>query len=172
MSALKKRIIKIAVPVVIVLIVAWRFWPRSFSKLIPYDMELVTYCIANVDIMRVSNGRLNSESYKLDDMVQGDLEKIMELAATSGYRRDFRNLIPFGPRSLSSGKDYDGRAVNIYLFFGTEENEYDDSIHISWTDGQMAIWGVSKYKARIYHPTNSETLDYLVGYLQANGELQ
>ena len=100
------------------------------------------------------------------------LKKIMELLETSKYRRDFRNLIPFWPQSLSSGKYYDGRAVHIYLYFPTAEGEYGDGISISWTGGQMAIWGISKYKARIYHPTDNDTFDYLVGYLQANGILQ
>lgn len=169
---MKKRIITITVLVVVILVVAWRFWPSSFVKLMPYDMESATHCTAIADIMVVSNGRVKSDSYKMEDMSSESLKKIMEFLETSKYRRDFRNLIPFVPQSLSSGKYFDGRAVHIYIYFPTAEGEYGDGINISWTGDQMAIWGISKYKARIYHPTDNETFDYLVGYLQANGVLQ
>lgn len=169
---MKKRIITIAVLVVIALIVAWRFWPRSLAKLVPDNIGEAEYYSAYTSVSGIKGTRPNIDTWLLDNIPQDEFMEIMELLETSGYRSDFRNLLPWGISYVESDKNYDGRFANIHIGF-KEENENVKFVGISFfSSSQVSISGVSRLGSRIYHPTNSATLDYLVGYLQANGELQ
>ena len=168
---MRARIIKIAVVAVIALILLWRFWPHPISKLMSEDIENASKAMATVSISDIKNGKPKIDVYTMNEVTQDQLTEVIGILDTSKYRRDWRNLVSWALVSLSGGKKYDGRSVQIYIYFPTTENEYGRDIDIWFSGGQMVIYDINRSRA-IYRPTNHETLNYLVGYLQANGVLQ
>ena len=170
---MKVRIIKIAVVVAIALILLWRFWPHPIFKWLPDDIDSASKAMANVSISDIKNGKPRIDTYTMNEVNRDQLTEILGILDTSGYRRDWRNLVPWGLSSVSSGKKYDGRTLQIYIFFPVGDAEYGEDIAITYKgkDG-VILYGKGIAGMRVYHPTNPETIDYLVGYLQANGVLQ
>lgn len=168
---MEKRIIKIAVVVVIVLIATWRFCPRSFSNIVPDEIGEAEYYSAYTSVSNIKGTRPDIDTWLFDNIPQDEFIEIIELLETSGYRRDFHNLLPWWISTVGSDKNYDGRFVNIHIGFKEDENIKFVGISF-FSSGKISVSGVSKFGQRIYHPTNKKTFDYLVGYLQANGVLQ
>ena len=160
---MKKRLGLIIVVVIAVLIVGllvWRLWPQTASSLIDAKENAgVTSCSAEF------NSTVNGlEIYRMDGQAADDVLEILE---SSGYRPDFRNLLPWGIDGVSSDRNHDGRTVRV--FFGYE-GDYADFLFLSRS--LVVVTTAEKPGNRIYHPTNRETMDKLITYLHTYGTEQ
>ena len=169
---MKKRIGFVIAAVIIVLVICvltWRFLPKSSSSLIAIDKSSITGISAYAMIRTFENGQSYTDTYRIDK--QGDLgneqEELAEILATSRYQQDFRNLWPWGIDSVSGGRYYDGRTVTVTFYSSNAENQYAEIMFMS--NGLVVVQTDKHPGMRIYHPTNKETLDKLVQYLQTNG---
>ena len=144
----------------------WRFWPQSFSDLTALDETSITGFSASAMIDRI--GVPFMDQYRIDNTQQNKIpSEVIEILETSDYRQDFRNLLPWGVDSVGSDKHYDGRTVIVSFY---NEDEY---VHIQFLGSSiMTVSEEDKAGFRIYHPTNRETVDRLVEYIQTHGVTQ
>ncbi len=162
---MKKRI-GISIVVVAIILVAcllsWRFIPQAFLPVLSMDPDTVTGVSAAVMVNQVANGQFDLADYSLD-ADSGSAGEIIDMLSTSSYRRDFRNLLPWGAGSVDGGKDYDGQTVTVLFDNGT------DTVYIQFLgSGTMTVSNSQDGKLRIYHPTNPAAVDQLTDYIQSN----
>ena len=168
---MKKRIGLIITIIIIALVVGlliWRFWPRPSSGLMPVDESSFTGVSAIAMVSGLEDGAFYSHTYRIDSTQQQSNEpgNILEILAASHYRPDFRNLLPWDLDTLSSGKNYDGRTVS--LVFSTKDQE--TIVYIRFLSSSLISVQIGDQSGfRIYHPTNRNTIDTLVEYLQTVG---
>lgn len=172
---MKKRIGFIITAVIIALIAGlliWRFLPRSSSHLMSVDESSITGVSAIAMVSRLESGSPYSDAYRIDytPRQEAAYREIMEILTSSRYRPDFRNLLPWDLDSLSAGKNYDGRTVSLTFSAENQEKQFVSIRFLSSSIVQVHIGNESGF--RIYHPTNRETIDNLVEYLQTNGAKQ
>ena len=171
---MKKRvglIITIVIAALIVCLLIWRFWPHSSARLLSVDENTITGFSAYAMVRRIENGQSYTDTYRLDDPAQqgNTPEEIVKILAASHYQQDFRNLLPWGIDSVASDKNYDGRTVTLNFYFQNAENE---SVEILFLSSSIIVVQAEKHPMRIYHPTNAQTLDKLIAYVQAHGIIQ
>ena len=169
---MKKRlglVIIIIVALFIIGLLVWRFWPQSFSDRMSFDKNAVTGLDAFADVQRFEGGQSYTDTYRIDneEYQESAPGEILDILATSSYQPDFRNLLPWDIDSVDADKNYDGRTVNVYLYCG------DRYIHLMFLSESMVVVNTRENSGmRVYHPTNSETMNKLVEYLQTNGTAQ
>lgn len=120
-------------------------------------------------IRTFENGQSYTDTYRIDEQEElgNEQEELAEILETSRYQQDFRNLWPWGIDSVSGGRYYDGRTVTVTFYSSNAENQYAEIMFMS--SGLVVVQTGKHSGMCIYHPTNRETLDKLVEYLQANG---
>ena len=103
---MRKRFIVmiIIITVFVSIMAAWRFRKLSLSDVISFDTDAITDASASAKISDFENNEIRT--YLLDD---AHMEEFSKLLDSSEYRRDYRNMLPWGVHSVSSGKNYDGR---------------------------------------------------------------
>ena len=176
----KKRLLTITKSVVITAIVAlivigllvWRIWPNSFSGIIPVNKNAIASFSSNVMIHRIVNGQTVTDSYHINspDLAGNELGDVFEILATSSYRQDFRNLLPWSQDSIAADKNYDGRNAILVFSAGNHTDEWVEINYMS--SGVLVVFVGGEDNCRIYHPTNENTFDDLVEYFQAHGVKQ
>ena len=141
----------------------WRLWPQSFANMMNVDKDSLSIVSAYVDVYDY----FTPENYQLKNIdIQSNVSKeIVDILATSDYKPDFRNLLPWRLKSLDGGKNYDGRRV--LLAFNTKNGEVG-FIHFM-SSGRVYVYGPDIAGNHIYHPTDSEAFDALVEYVQEHG---
>ena len=161
-------IIKIVVALFIVCMLVWRFLPQSFSDLISIDKTSVTNFSASARVQRLENGEIHTDTYSINTEQHGNRSgDVIDILATSRYKQDFRNLLPWSADSVEADKNYDGR--NLVLVFSVG-NQKDEWLHIHYLSSSIIAVSVGTEDGfRIYHPTNRKTLDELTEYFQAHG---
>lgn len=160
--------ILVLIPIAL-LIGVWRFWPQSFSDLITVDETSIISFSVHGMLDRLENGQPVIDMYHIDDTDQQNNtpDEIIEILETSSYRQDFRNLLPWGMDYVDADKNYDGRTVTVSFYIGNQKDEY---IQIQFLSSSIiAVFGGGKSGFCVYHPTNHETIDQLVEYLQTHG---
>lgn len=102
----KKLIITVAIVILAAAAMLWRLWPHSFSHFISEESS-VTALSVGVLLPGVEESKPVVDSYTMEipGPQSSELKAILEILATSRYRQDFRNLLPWGTSSISSGKD-------------------------------------------------------------------
>ena len=162
---MKKRYVLIIIIIAISVsgVLIWRFRKLSALKVIPLDAASISRVLASAMITDLKSGK--SSLYYLDDSERYDEEvkEILKILDSSGYRRDFRDLRPWGVRSVSSDKNYDGRVLRIFFSDGSHAAELDfmsSSLLTVMADGKTT---------RVYHPLNQNTFNELIEYVQTNG---
>lgn len=169
---MKKRIgliITIIITALILCLLIWRFWPQSAFDLVSANENSITSFSAYAMVSRFENGQSYTDTYRIDNTKLQDnaSSEIIEILATSSYQQDFRNLLPWGIDSVSSDKNYDGCTVTLSFYSETAEKEY---FEIQFLSSSIAVVTSAKHPGyRIYHPTNHETINRLIEYLQAHG---
>lgn len=166
---MKKRIrllIELAIITLIVVLLFWRFIPRSSSCLISIDESACTGFSAIATDNYIEDGTPGSDVYRIDppnDAV-GD---ILEILSTSRYRPDLRNLLPGALRAINADKHYDGRIIS--LSFSTDA-QLEQIVSIQFLSNTLvAVQNGYGSGFCAYHPTNRYVFDKLVEYLQTNG---
>ena len=172
---MKKRIGYMIAALIVALfagLLLWRFLPRSCAHMMSVDESAFTNFSSHAMIHRFDLGSTYTDMYYIEHIPRQEAAygEIMEILASSRYRPDFRNLLPWDLSSLSSGKHYDGRTVT-FVFSAADRDE--ESIYIQFLSRSiLSIHIGNKSGFRIYHPTNRETFDKVVEFLQANGVKQ
>lgn len=161
-----KKPIKLLVVVIVIVIIAclliWRFLPQSFSRILSIDPDTVDGVSAGVIVNQVANGQFGLADFSLD-ADDGSAGEIIDILSASSYRRDFRNLLPWGAGSIDGGKDYDGQTLAV-LFY----NEAD-TVYIQFLGSRIvAVSNRDDGNLRIYHATNPAAVDQLTEYIQSN----
>lgn len=169
---MKKRIgliITVLIIALVICLLTWRFWPQSSSGLISIDKSAINGVSAYAMVRTFENGQSYTDTYRIErqENLGNVQEELAEILATSRYQQDFRNLWPWGIDSVSGGRYYDGRTVTVTFYSPTAENQYTEIMFMS--SGLVVVQTSKHSSMRIYHPTNRETLDKLVEYLQTNG---
>lgn len=170
---MKKRIgsaIAILIALLIVCLLLWRFIPQGTSTLLPVSSDSITSFSAHGMLNNFESDQTDFYNIATSDPIISEHENIMEvmgILASSKYQPDFRNLLPWGIDSVSSDKHYDGRMVAFSLYFQDEGSKYMEFQFLS--NRIVVIQTADQTGMRIYHPTNSETFEKLVAYLQNNG---
>jgi hypothetical protein len=93
--------------------------------------------------------------------------EILEILATSTYRQDVRNLLPWKTHYVEADKNYDGRSVLMAFSLGNGKDEWIQ-VHFL-TSTMIAVLKGGEDGYRVYHPTNREILDELTEYFQTHG---
>lgn len=172
---MKKQLRLIVISVIILLVVClplWRFWPYSLANLVSIDEDSITNFSAYTMVSRFENGQSYLDNYRIDSTEQEayHLAELIKILNISGYRQDFRNLLPWGLDSVSADKNYDGQTVILAFYTGNEKDEY---VQIQFMSSSIiAVQEGDKPGFRIYHPTSPKTIARLVDYLQNYGVKQ
>lgn len=172
---MKKRIGYMIAALIVALfagLLLWRFLPRSCAHMMSVDESAFTGFSSQAMIYHFDLGSTYTDMYYIEHIPRQEAAygEIMEILATSRYRPDFRNLLPWNLSSLSSGKNYDGRTVSMVFSAVSQEEQFVSIRFLSSTIVQIHIGNKSGF--RIYHPTNRETFDKVVEFLQTNGVKQ
>lgn len=169
---MKKRlglVITIIIAALIIGLLVWRLWPQSSFGLISVNESTVTSFSAYGMFQDFEKGHCDLYSINSPEPLSNEPEEILEILATSKYQQDFRNLLPWGVDGVSADKNYDGNMVTLSLYFQDKE-EYIEFQFLS--NSLVVVRTPKQFNMRIYHPTNSITLDKLVEYLKNHGALQ
>ena len=172
MKKLIGRIITIVIALLVVGVLTWRLWPQSISSILPADVAVITDFSAVASVTVFQGGESVTHTYSLNDLEQHSNapQELLDILATSGYRPDMRNLLPKGVDVVYGGKDYDGRRVTLDFL---TENEFDTYSGIYFLSSDVVAVNPSNGSGLlIYHPTNPETLNALVEYLQTHGKME
>lgn len=169
---MKKRIgliITVLTIALVICLLTWRFWPQSFSNLMGVDENAITSCSAYAMVGRLEDGGF-TDTYELNDeeLDEKVYQEFVKILATSNYQQDFRNLLPWGIDNVSSDKNYDGKLITVSFFTKDAGKEY---FGIKFMSSSIVVVRTAEHPGmRIYHPTNHETIDKLVAYLQTHGQ--
>lgn len=169
-TAIKGLVIAMAA-ILIILLVGWRLWPHSLAKVISVEPDAVTGLACHAAVSGIeSDGRPFIHSYALQELSADEeaFGAVLELLQSSRYRQDFRNLLPWPVTSVDSGGSDDGKSANIFLVWGTSEQ---DTCFLSIGGGSVTVSLGSEAGLKVYHPTDSDVLSQLVDYIQLHGDL-
>lgn len=148
----------------------WRLWPNRISHLLSFEENSVIGFSAQATVRHYINEySYNGTDYYLDipHEQSRNFEDILEIINKSKYQQDFRNLLPGDIDTVHPDKNHDGTNVDLEFVFG---NKPDQRINISFLSSSIiAVFVPPESSFRIYHPTNPETIDNLVKYLQTYG---
>ena len=165
-----KLIITIIIAVLIIYLPIWRFWPKSLCDLMSVEENSIKIISVSAYVFNINApGMSQHDLYQLKDLEQQSniSQEIVDILSSSGYREDFRNLWPWGVKSISADRNYDGR--NVSLFFEIENQEGKAGYIYYTTNSLISVHGMRKRGFSVYHPTNRETFDVLVEYIQEHG---
>ena len=166
-----RLIVIVTVAALIIGLLLWRFWPHPFSSIMPLEEENISFFDVIATIQQIENATPVTYSYKYhtsftDDFYKTEeMQDIMEILATSDYRQDLRNLLPWGRSIVEGDGTYDGRT--IYLQF-LARKETGNSIAVHFVSESFVAVQVGNDPFRIYHPTNPNTFDRLIEYMETH----
>ena len=169
---MKKRIRLIIVIIICALaicLIIWRFWPQSFSRAISVDENAIVRVSVHAMVNHFGIGPDTIDTYSIDDLNQpiNMLEEIIEILNTSSYRQDFRNLLPWDLDYVDGEKNQDGRIVTVSFYMEKHKDDYAQIQFLSSSTIVVSSGGETGF--RVYHPTNHETIDQLLEYIQTHG---
>ena len=143
-------------------LLAWRLWPHSLENITQIDSSRYT----GVSAVLLADD---------DDMIPGGdfyslprsrehLEPILKLLEGTGYRQDFRNLLPW-PVTLVNLNDGDSASIRLVC------GETGEDVSLSADGGGMMLLPAED-GFRIYHLTDKSVSVKLAAYLKQNGQFQ
>ena len=170
----KRKILKISLLALaagfVVGLALWRLLPRSLADVMGQAPGAVTSMAAQVTVTGVADGKSVSEAFTLDALPpeSGHFATILEILEGTGYRPDFRSLLPW-PRTRSGADSrFDGRSVSVLLLWG--DGREDACTLYFQTESQVTVSLGTEEGFRVYHPTDRTVQDALADYLIAHGE--
>ena len=163
---MKKHHFLIAIIIVVIVfgMLIWRFQKLSVLNVISIDAALISDVSAGAMITDFKSGEIST--YLLDDAERADqkVKEILKILDGSEYQRDCRNLLPWGVRSVSSDKNYDGRTLIVSFSDGSRAVQ----LHLM-SCSLMLVSSSEKTNMYIYHPVNKNTFNELIEYIQTYG---
>ena len=147
----------------------WRLTPRTFEQMTAADPKTISSLSGTAVLGGNRDGAPYMESYTLPTSAADDevFREILSLLCRSGYREDFRNLLPWAVDSAGSGNAYDGRSVTLILVWGASA---DETCSLVLTGGQIVVSRPNHDGFLIYHPLDTTLLNQLTEYLMTHGE--
>ena len=147
----------------------WRLRPLPLSALLTVDPAQVTSLACSANVAGVLDGEALIDTYALPTLFPEDeaFSAVLDLLTSTGYRRDFRDLLPWPLESVSSGRNYGGRTVNMVLVWGSGAEE---NCALSMYDRQVVLFPPGDGGFLIYHPADPAVFHRLVDYLCAHGQ--
>ena len=166
---MKKRIVIGIVIALVVVVLLWRFIPRSAETVISVEESAVSSFAAIASVGGIRGGEPYFEFYRIDsaDATSENIQEILDILDSSHYQPDFRNLLPWDIDSVSADRNYDSRTVTMQ--FACDDDYLDITFH---SPTMITVQTKDSSGFRIYHPTNKNTITKLVEYLETNGTLQ
>ena len=164
-----KKCIILLLAILLLCLCVWRLTPRTFEQMTAADPQVVSSLSGTAVLGGNRDGAPYMESYTLPTSTADDAEfqDILSLLCRSGYREDFRNLLPWAVDSAGSGNAYDGRSVTLILVWGTSA---DETCSLVLTGRQIVVSRPNHDGFLIYHPLDTALLDQLTEYLMTHGE--
>ena len=164
-----KKCILLLLAILLLCLLAWRLTPHTFEQMAASNRDEITSLAGVVTLSGVRDGKAYTESYALQNVTPEDtaFEGVLMLLNSTCYQEDFRNLLPWGIDSVSAGRAFDGRSVSLILVWGPSA---DECCSLILSGRQIAVGRPHHDGFLIYHPTDSRLLNWLVIYLENNGE--
>ena len=146
----------------------WRLTPRTFEQMTTADPQRISSLSGTAVLGGNRDGTPYMESYTLPTSAADDevFREILSLLCRSGYREDFRNLLPWAVDSAGSDNAYDGRSVTLILVWGASA---DETCSLVLTGRQIVVSRPHHDGFLIYHPLDTALLDQLTEYLMTHG---
>ena len=165
----RKRLFIVGAAVLAAGLMTWRLWPRRLSQVLGAEPRQVRSMACSASVSGVSEGEAVIDSDLLQDLSpeQADFQAVMEILDGTGYRPDFRNLLPWPVhRGEAEGSC---RSASVTLAWGSGTAE---SASITLQSDRQAVVspGGAEEGLLIFHPTDRGTLNELTAYLQAHGD--
>ena len=152
----KRKILKTALLVAVVGLILWRLVPRPFSHFLP-EGEVVSRLDCTALVLGGTWGLdPDAGTHTLQCLTPEDeaFAQIAGLLGSTGYRPDFRNLLPWPRNSVEADSRFDGRSVMVFLVWG-DSLESSATLHLQ-TESQAVVSLGTEDGFRIYHPTDPE----------------
>ncbi len=167
---MKKRTILlvacVAAAVVLTMLLAWRFWPRSFAQILPVEAKEVDKLQANLTVFSIENGSLKAEDYTLTSLGQtNDYSEIMKMLSATKYRGDFRNV---SSKQKDDGWVSQGSDKSMILSFQCGKDQCIRVMFHSQKD--ISVFAENGSVLRFYHPVKSDVLDKLAEFVIKNAQ--
>ena len=164
-----KKCIVLLLAILLLGLCVWRLIPRTFEQMTTADPQVISSLSGTAVLGGNRDGAPYMESYTLPTTAADDevFQDILSLLCRSGYREDFRNLLPWTLDSAGSGNAYDGRSVTLIIVWGTSA---DETCSLVLTGRQIVVSRPNHNGFLIYHPLDTALLDQLTEYLMTHGE--
>lgn len=159
-----RLIVIVTVAALIIGLLLWRFWPHSFSSIMP--LEEVRRFSASVSIRHNENGETVFYSYHFissdpDCINYVAIEIITDILTASDYQQDFRNLIPWD--SFKYGD------IRLELTFSSKNPKYQPTYVNFYSDNTLTVSYKDSTPYYVFHPTNPEIYQELISLIQTYG---
>ena len=164
-----KKCIVLLPAILLLCLCVWRLTPRTFEQMTAADPKTISSLSGTAVLGGNRDGTPYMESYTLPTSAADDevFREILSLLCRSGYREDFRNLLPWAVDSAGSGNAYDGRSVTLILVWGASA---DETCSLVLTGRQIVVSRPHHDGFLIYHPLDTALPDQLTEYLMTHGE--
>lgn len=163
-----KKCIVLLPAILLLCLCVWRLTPRTFEQMTAADPKTISSLSGTAVLGGNRDGTPYMESYTLPTSAADEaFQEILSLLCRSGYREDFRNLLPWAVDSAGSGNAYDGRSVTLILVWGASA---DETCSLVLTGRQIVVSRPNHDGFLIYHPLDTALLDQLTEYLMTHGE--
>ena len=160
----KKKVIIIALAIIVTALLVWRIWPHSLREIIGANDGPFDGIIIHVSEKGVVDGRAKADAYQLE-ISPSDSEAynyVVSLLEGTKYQNGFRNLLPQDSNAINSGSH-----LGMLSITGAD---CDASCYVSYYDGQAELFYIGADSGfLIYHPTNRTVLNQLLTYTQEHG---
>ena len=165
----RKRLFIVGAAVLAAGLMTWRLWPRSLSQVLGAEPRQVRSMACSASVSGVSEGEAVIDSDLLQDLSpeQADFQAVMEILDGTGYRPDFRNLLPWPVHRVEAEGSCQSASVTLAWGSGTAESA---SITLQSDRQAVVSPGGAEEGLLIFHPTDRGTLNELTAYLQAHGD--
>ena len=165
----RKRLFIVGAAVLAAGLMTWRLWPRSLSQVLGAEPRQVRSMACSASVSGVSEGEAVIDSDLLQDLSpeQADFQAVMEILDGTGYRPDFRNLLPWPVCNVGAEGSYQSASVTLAWGSGAAESA---SITLQSDRQAVVSPGGAEEGLLIFHPTDRGTLNELTAYLQAHGD--
>lgn len=165
----RKRLFIVGAAVLAAGLMTWRLWPRSLSQVLGAEPRQVRSMACSASVSGVSEGEAVIDSDLLQDLSpeQADFQAVMEILDGTGYRPDFRNLLPWPVHRVEAEGSCQSASVTLAWGSGTAESA---SITLQSDRQALVSPGGAEEGLLIFHPTDRGTLNELTAYLQAHGD--
>ncbi len=164
----RKRLLIVGAGLLAAGLLTWRLWPRNLSQVLGAEPWQVRSMACSASVSGVSEGEAVIDSYILQDLSpeQADFQAVMEILDSTGYRPDFRNLLPWPVNRV--GAEGSRQSASVTLAWGSGAAE--SAAVTLQSDRQTMISPDGAERLLIFHPTDRGTLNELTAYLQAHGD--